>query len=103
MRQGEIRPYKPIGPRREQYVLVMSADDFNDDPLARPLCLDIAVDWPASEISVRLSEQDPVDGVVRVSTIGSRTRDALGEPVGMVTGQTMTRVHNGVRVILDMP
>jgi mRNA-degrading endonuclease toxin of MazEF toxin-antitoxin module len=103
VRQGEIRPYRPIGPRREVLVVVVSGDDYNQDPLARPLCLDIAEDWPASEISIQLGPQDPADGVVRVSTIGARTRDALAEPIGMVSGQTMMRLWDAVRRVLDMP
>ncbi|MBX6357256.1 MAG: hypothetical protein IRZ05_15570 [Micromonosporaceae bacterium] len=103
MRQGEIRPYQPPGPRRGQLVLVVSADDYNSDPLARPLCCDIHPDWPASAISVPLGPQDPAQGVVRVSTIGSRTRDALGDPVGMVSGYTLSRVWAAIRTILDMP
>lgn len=103
MRQGEIRPYKPLGPRREQLVLVVSADEFNADPLSRPLCVDVAVDWPASGISIPLTPLDPVEGVVRVATVGSRSREALGEPVGMATGQTLARVWEAFHVLLDLP
>ncbi|MEV4628048.1 hypothetical protein AB0J90_17365 [Micromonospora sp. NPDC049523] len=103
MRQGEIRPYRPIGPRRELYVLVVSADEFNTDPMSRPICVDVVPGWPASGISIPLTSMDPVEGVVRVATIGSRSRDALGEPVGMITGQTLARVWEAFHVILDLP
>ncbi len=36
-------------------------------------------------------------GVVRVSTIGSRIHESLGDPVGMLSGRTMTQLFDAVR------
>lgn len=104
--QGEIRPYAPAARiMRQRYVLVVSNTEYHEQPRSRPLCMDVeTVMTPL--VSVPFSEGDPAElhgAVVSVGSIAPRDPAWLGEPVGLVSGATLARVHRHLAMLLDMP
>lgn len=100
MNRGEVWDYKPsYGPAVR--VLVLSRDRHN--AVAWPICAYLMRrrDAGCSE-AVILADPDPVGGAVDLTTLGSLNPDRLSGPVGMLTGATMARVSEAVRVFLDV-
>ena len=97
MRQGEVRPYLRGSARLR--VVVVSGDAFNvrSAPLIAPIYR--LPDLPP--VLVGLHDSDPLGGAVDLRELGAIPADALGEPIGMITGHTMVRVRAAVADILE--
>lgn len=94
MKQGEI--YDCTVSDRRYRVLVVSADAHNDVRL--PWVVPIRHGrMNAPPYLVTLLDADPVGGTADIDRL-DRVR-LTGEPVGIVTGATMRRVHDAITMI----
>jgi hypothetical protein len=95
VRQGGIYEHKIGGSRYR--VLVVSADAHNitRTPWVAPIRHG-RVDIPP--YLVALHEADPLGGSVDLDRLGRAT--LTGDPVGMVTGSTMSRIRDSIAAVL---
>lgn len=92
IRQAEVRDYQ------KGRVVVLSNDVVNHEayPIVARLHGRMEETLP---YLIGTVEQDPIRGAVDVGLLGFANPDALGEPVGMLTGATMARVLDAVRAL----
>lgn len=98
IRQGEIRDYSLRSGRGR--VVVVSRDEVSNG--AHPIVVPIqrgTDDIPP--FLVALADQDPMAGTVNVAKLAFANPDALGEPIGLVTGDTWQRLREAVVGLFD--
>jgi mRNA interferase MazF len=100
MRHGEVWAYND-----GRKALVISSDEHNDMPGAAPFVAPIMrtrAPTASAPLMVATNGPDPVSGTIVVPLLTSTPGGAPAECVGMVTGQTMASVGDGLRVLFDL-
>lgn len=104
MTRGQVWEYV-VGSRQIR-ILIISGDEYNDDPRISPWALRVQRDVPrdSSGLLVKLGAEDPLTGaivaipsVVRIDPSGLRTN------FGFVGQSTMDAVEGGLRDFLALP
>lgn len=110
MRRGEIRwaslpRPQGSGPGLRRPVLVVQSDAFNASRIQTVIVAVITsnlrlADAPGNVLLRKKTSRLPRDSVVNVSQLMTLDRSFLSQPVGLLSPQLMSRVDEGVRLVL---
>lgn len=100
MNRGVVWDYSPsTGPSVR--VVVLSNDVHNS--VSWPVCAYLTRRaTPLVPTMVPLADPDPVGGAVDLTTLGTINPDRLSGPVGMLTGASLARIAEAMRVLLAL-
>lgn len=104
MRRGEVFDVAVDEQGRTGRFLVVSSSEWNEG--APPQCIPLLRAHNVPEVLpfvVRTSEVDPVTGVLDIGRLGPIDPAAfVDEPVGMLTGATMAKVSDCLRILYEL-
>lgn len=103
MRRGEVWDVAADQQGRTRRFLVLSSAEWNQG--AAPQCVPLLRGHNVPEAIpyiVLTAEVDPVTGALDVGALGPVDPPAFVEPVGMLTGATMAKVSDCVRILFEL-
>jgi mRNA interferase MazF len=103
VRRGEIWDVAIGDDGRTIRVLVASGRTWNE--AAAPQCVQLVRGHGVPELIpflVVLAERDPVTGVLDMGWLSPIPREAFVEPIGMLTGATMAKVSDCLRMLYEL-
>ncbi|WP_051366618.1 type II toxin-antitoxin system PemK/MazF family toxin [Hamadaea tsunoensis] len=100
MNRGVVWDYSPsAGPSVR--IVVLSNDVHNS--VSWPVCAYLTRRaTPLVPTMVPLADPDPVGGAVDLTTLGTINPDRLSGPVGMLTGASLARIAEAMRLLLAL-
>ena len=112
MQRGEIwwtdlGPSKGSSPARSRPVLIVQTDSFNASRIGTVIVAAITsnlrlADAPGNILLKKRASRLPKDSVVNVSQLLTLDRSFLSKPIGRLTGDRMSQVDEGIRLVLSL-
>jgi mRNA-degrading endonuclease toxin of MazEF toxin-antitoxin module len=100
IRQGEIRDYHL--PSARGRVVVVSRDEVSNGTYPIVVSIQRGTD-DVPPFLVALAEHDPMAGTVDVARLAFADPDQLSEPIGLVSGDTWSRLRDAIMSLFDGP
>ena len=112
MQRGEIRwaslpRPQGSGPGLRRPVLIVQSDAFNASRIQTAVVAAITsnlrlADAPGNILLKKRASRLPKDSVVNVSQLLTLDRSFLSKPIGRLTGDRMSQVDEGIRLVLSL-
>lgn len=112
MQRGEIRwaslpRPRGSGPGLRRPVLIVQSDTFNASRIQTTVVAAITsnlrlADAPGNILLKKRASRLPKDSVVNVSQLLTLDRSFLSKPIGRLTGDRMSQVDEGIRLVLSL-
>ena len=102
--RGQVWEY--VAGSRQYRVLIVSNDEYNEQPGLRPWALPIDRGRTSAmpSLFVKLAATDPLPGAfVAIPDVLRIDRDALRANLGRIGGESMNAVEHGLREFLELP